>query len=171
MSSDKRNLVASVQRKTKETSIDLTLNLGPILTNQEISVSTGIGFLDHMYDALAKHARWNLTLTCKGDLHVDDHHTAEDTAIALGQAFKEALGTPRGIQRFGTGFAPLDEALSRAVVDISGRGYADIQLGLKREMIGQLSTEMIPHVLASFATAAGITLHVDTLKGINDHHR
>ncbi|RKP12807.1 IGPD-domain-containing protein [Piptocephalis cylindrospora] len=171
MSSEKRALVASVQRKTKETSIDLTLNLGPILTNQEISVSTGIGFLDHMYDALAKHARWNLSLKCDGDLHVDDHHTAEDTAIALGQAFKEALGTPRGIRRFGSAFAPLDEALSRAVVDISGRGYADIQLGLKREMIGQLSTEMIPHVLASFATAAGITLHVDTLKGVNDHHR
>lgn len=124
-----------------------------------------------MYHALAKHSHWSLTLTCNGDLHIDDHHSAEDTAIALGMAFKEALGPVKGIRRFGTGFAPLDEALSRAVVDISGRPHASIDLGLKREKIGDLSCEMIPHVLQSFATAAYITLHVDTLKGENDHHR
>ncbi|KAJ9054456.1 imidazoleglycerol-phosphate dehydratase [Entomophthora muscae] len=124
-----------------------------------------------MYHALSKHARWNLNLKCQGDLHIDDHHTAEDTAIALGQAFKQALGSPQGIKRFGTGFAPLDETLSRAVVDISGRPFASIDLGLKREKIGDLSCEMIPHVLESFATSAGITLHVDVLKGFNDHHR
>jgi imidazoleglycerol-phosphate dehydratase len=104
-------------------------------------------------------------------LHIDDHHTAEDTAIALGKAFAQALGEKRGIRRFGHAYAPLDEALARAVVDISGRGYADVNLDLRREMIGQLSCEMIPHVLTSFATAAEITLHVDVLKGANDHHR
>ncbi|KAF0543815.1 IGPD-domain-containing protein [Gigaspora margarita] len=124
-----------------------------------------------MYHALAKHSGWSLTLKCKGDLHIDDHHSAEDTAIALGLAFKQALGEPRGIKRFGYAYAPLDEALSRAVVDISGRPYADINLDLKREKIGELSTEMLPHVLSSFATSAGITLHVDTIKGKNDHHR
>ncbi|KAJ3274190.1 imidazoleglycerol-phosphate dehydratase [Blyttiomyces sp. JEL0837] len=124
-----------------------------------------------MLHALAKHARWSLVLSCKGDLHIDDHHTAEDVAIALGVAFKQALGEPRGIKRFGYAYAPLDEALSRAVVDISGRDHASIDLGLKREKIGELSCEMIPHVFESFATNAGITLHVDVLKGFNDHHR
>ncbi|KAF9967713.1 imidazoleglycerol-phosphate dehydratase [Mortierella alpina] len=124
-----------------------------------------------MFHALAKHSGWSLSLKCKGDLHIDDHHTAEDTAIALGMAFKQALGEPRGIKRFGSAYCPLDEALSRAVVDISGRPFADINLGLKREMIGTLSCEMIPHVLESFAQAGGITLHVDVLKGFNDHHR
>lgn len=124
-----------------------------------------------MYHALAKHSGWSLSLHCKGDLHIDDHHTAEDTAIALGMAFKQALGEPCGIKRFGSAYAPLDEALSRAVVDISGRPHASIDLGLKREMIGTLSCEMIPHVMESFAQAAGITLHVDVLKGFNDHHR
>ncbi|CAO3697165.1 unnamed protein product [Rhizopus microsporus] len=124
-----------------------------------------------MYHALAKHGGWSLELHCKGDLYIDDHHTAEDTGIALGMAFKQALGTPKGIQRFGSAYCPLDEALSRAVVDISGRPFADINLDLKREKIGELSTEMIPHVLQSFAGAAGITLHVDVLKGQNDHHK
>ncbi|CAG8435344.1 5558_t:CDS:2 [Diversispora eburnea] len=124
-----------------------------------------------MYHALAKHSGWSLTLDCKGDLHIDDHHSAEDTAITLGMAFKKALGEPRGIKRFGYAYAPLDEALSRAVVDISGRPFSDINLNLKREKIGDLSTEMLPHVLSSFATSAGITLHVDVIKGINDHHR
>jgi imidazoleglycerol-phosphate dehydratase len=104
-------------------------------------------------------------------LPVDDHHTAEDCALALGSAFKEALGPIVGVQRFGHGYAPLDEALSRAVVDLSNRPCATIDLGLKREMIGQLSCEMIPHVFESFAQNAGITMHVDVLKGSNDHHR
>lgn len=102
---------------------------------------------------------------------VDDHHTAEDCGIALGSAFKEALGPIRGYKRFGTGFAPLDEALSRAVVDLSSRPFAVVELGLKREKIGDLSCEMIPHVMQSFAQAAGITMHVDCLRGFNDHHR
>ncbi|KAJ3379888.1 imidazoleglycerol-phosphate dehydratase [Chytriomyces hyalinus] len=168
---------ASIQRKTNETDISLTLRLPSVesytsgaVTAAEINISTGIGFLDHMLHALAKHAHWSLTLKCTGDLHVDDHHTAEDVAIALGQAFKAALGEPRGIKRFGYAYAPLDEALSRCVVDISGRPHASIDLGLKREMIGSLSCEMIPHIFESFATSACITMHVDVLKGFNDHH-
>ncbi|KAJ2509156.1 imidazoleglycerol-phosphate dehydratase [Coemansia sp. RSA 2049] len=164
---------AVVERKTNETDIKIRLELGSLesASEQTISIDTGIGFLDHMYHALAKHGKWSLTLACAGDLHIDDHHTAEDTAIALGMAFKKALGEPRGIRRFGHAYCPLDEALARAVVDISGRPYACIDLGLRREKVGALSCEMIPHVLHSFATAAGITLHVDVLRGDNDHHR
>ncbi|KAI9481597.1 MAG: putative HIS3-imidazoleglycerol-phosphate dehydratase [Benjaminiella poitrasii] len=161
---------ATLDRKTNETDIKVSINLDDKF-DQKINVNTGIGFLDHMLHALAKHGGWSLDITCKGDLWIDDHHSAEDCGIALGMAFKQALGTPRGIKRFGSAFCPLDEALARAVVDISGRPYADINLDLKREMIGQLSTEMIPHVLESFAFAAGITLHVDVLKGKNDHHK
>ncbi|KAF9152742.1 imidazoleglycerol-phosphate dehydratase [Linnemannia schmuckeri] len=162
--------VATVSRKTNETDIHITLAMDQAGA-QSIDIDSGIGFLDHMYHALAKHSGWSLSLKCKGDLHIDDHHTAEDTAIALGMAFKQALGEPRGIKRFGSAYCPLDEALSRAVVDISGRPFADINLGLKREMIGTLSCEMIPHVMESFAQAGGITLHVDVIKGFNDHHR
>jgi imidazoleglycerol-phosphate dehydratase len=124
-----------------------------------------------MFHALAKHSGWSLRLHCQGDLHIDDHHTAEDCAIALGAAFKQGLGVIKGVKRFGSGFAPLDEALSRAVVDLSNRPFAVIELGLKREKIGDLSCEMIPHVLHSFAQSAGITMHVDCLRGANDHHR
>ncbi|KAK9479178.1 Imidazoleglycerol-phosphate dehydratase-domain-containing protein [Lipomyces japonicus] len=139
--------------------------------SQEILVNTGIGFLDHMFHALAKHAGWSLNLYCNGDLHIDDHHSAEDSAIALGVAVKQALGKIQGVKRFGSAYAPLDEALSRAVVDLSGRPYAVIDIGLRREKVGALSTEMIPHVLKSFAQGAGVTIHVDCLRGENDHHR
>lgn len=159
---------ANVERKTKETEISLVLNLDGI---GESRISTGVGFLDHMLTALSKHSRIDLTLNCKGDLHVDDHHTVEDCGIVLGQALKAALGNLRGIARYGYAYAPLDESLSRAVVDISGRPFADINLNLQRENIGNLSCEMLPHFLSSFATSAAITLHVDVLKGKNDHHR
>ncbi|EGS17330.1 imidazoleglycerol-phosphate dehydratase-like protein [Thermochaetoides thermophila DSM 1495] len=139
--------------------------------SQTIKINTGIGFLDHMLHALAKHAGWSLALACKGDLWIDDHHTAEDVCISLGYAFAKALGTPTGLARFGSAYAPLDEALSRAVVDLSNRPYAVVDLGLRREKIGDLSTEMLPHCLQSFAQAARITLHVDCLRGDNDHHR
>jgi len=181
---------ATISRLTNETKIQIAvaLNGGPVTlensilkdksydatqttSSQVISVNTGIGFLDHMIHALAKHGGWSLIVECIGDLHIDDHHTTEDVGIALGMAFKEALGQVRGVKRFGTGFAPLDEALSRAVVDLSNRPYAVIELGLKREKIGDLSCEMIPHFLESFAGAAHITLHVDCLRGFNDHHR
>ena len=159
---------ASVQRVTNETRIDLTLDLDGEGAAQ---ISTGIGFLDHMLGSLAKHARFDLTLKCAGDLEIDDHHTAEDCALALGQAFDRALGERRGIARFGSAYAPLDEALARAVVDFSGRPHADIALNFSRESIGAIATENLTHVMQSFATAARITLHVDVLKGTNDHHK
>lgn len=124
-----------------------------------------------MFHALAKHGKMSLTLLCKGDLHIDDHHTAEDCAITLGETFKLALGERKGIRRYGSGFAPLDEALSRAVLDISSRPYFSGEFGFKREMLGTLSTEMIPHVFESFAIGAGVTLHVDVIRGVNDHHK
>lgn len=194
MASDSRS--CTVNRTTNETTIQIALSLdgGPLsveksifpdgdsraansahagqnTASQAILVQTGIGFLDHMLHALAKHAGWSLIVECIGDLHIDDHHTAEDVSIALGTAFHKALGQVRGVKRFGSGFAPLDEALSRAVVDLSNRPYAVIELGLKREKIGDLLCEMIPHVLESFAQGAAITLHVDCLRGFNDHHR
>lgn len=159
---------ATVERKTKETDISLSVNIDGSGVSE---ISTGIGFLDHMLTALSKHGRMDLTLSCKGDLHVDDHHSVEDCGIVLGQAVKAALGDLRGITRYGYAYAPLDESLSRAVVDISGRPFADVNLNLQRERIGSLSCEMLPHFLSSFATSAAITLHVDVLKGENDHHR
>ena len=158
----------TIDRKTNETEISVTLDLDGTGTSD---VQTGLGFLDHMLDALARHGRLDLELRCKGDLAVDDHHTAEDCGLALGAAIQEALGDRVGIERFGSAYAPLDEALARAVVDISGRPFAVIDLGLTRERLGELSCENIPHVLSSMATAAGITLHVDVLRGDNDHHR
>ena len=158
----------TLDRKTNETEINLTLELDGSGSSK---VQTGIGFLDHLLDALVRHARFDLDLGCKGDLQVDDHHTAEDCGLALGSAIQEALGDRVGIARFGSAYAPLDEALARAVVDISGRPHAAIDLGLTRERLGELSCENIPHVLSSMATAAGITLHVDVLRGDNDHHR
>ncbi|CDS00052.1 probable HIS3-imidazoleglycerol-phosphate dehydratase [Sporisorium scitamineum] len=164
---------ATVSRVTNETKIEVSLSLDthPTFAPQTINVKTGIGFLDHMLHALAKHGGMSLTLVCDGDLYIDDHHTAEDCALALGAAFKKALGPVKGIKRYGTGHAPLDEALSRAVIDISSRPYCVAELGLKREKIGDLSCEMIPHVFHSFSMEAGVTLHVDCLRGDNDHHR
>ncbi|GAD91474.1 imidazoleglycerol-phosphate dehydratase [Paecilomyces variotii No. 5] len=140
-------------------------------SSQQITVSTGIGFLDHMLHALAKHSGWSLAIRAKGDLYIDDHHTTEDTFLALGTAFTQALGARTSLARFGRGDAPLDEALSWAVIDLSNRPYAVINLGFRREKIGALSTEMITHGLESFAQAAGVTLHVGCLYGENDHHR
>lgn len=160
--------VATITRKTGETKIALTLNLDG---QGQSTISTGIGFLDHMLTALCTHARFDLELTCTGDLHVDDHHTAEDCAIALGSAIDAALDTRRGIVRFGHAYAPLDEALARAVVDLSGRPWPSINLGLTRERLGTLSCENIPHVFESIAMSARASIHIDVLKGHNDHHR
>ena len=159
---------ACITRATGETSIRMTLDLDG---TGKTAVKTGIGFLDHLLDSLSRHARFDLMLTGEGDLQVDDHHTAEDCGLALGEALDRALGERRGVNRFGWALAPLDEALARAVVDLSGRPFADIALDLQRETIGELACENIPHVLRSLATAARITLHVDVLKGDNDHHR
>jgi imidazoleglycerol-phosphate dehydratase len=159
---------ATVTRATRETSITVALTLEGA---GKAEVRTGLGFLDHLLDALSRHARFDVTLACKGDLHIDDHHTAEDCGLAFGQALDRALGERRGINRFGWAYAPLDEALARAVVDLSGRSHADVTLGLSREAIGGVACENIPHVLGSLAAAGRFTLHVDVLKGENDHHR
>ena len=159
---------AEISRKTRETEITVRLDLDG---SGVAEVATGIGFLDHMLASLAKHARFDLALTCKGDLEIDDHHTAEDCALALGAAIDEALGDRVGIERFGSAYAPLDEALARAVVDFSGRAYAYVKLGLAREALGGIACENLSHVLRSLATAARATLHVELLRGENDHHR
>lgn len=159
---------ARIERRTAETSVTADLLVDGKGTTD---IRTGIGFLDHLLTALARHARFDLTLSCDGDLQVDDHHSAEDAALVLGQALDQALGDRRGIARFGWALAPLDEALARVAVDLSGRPYAAVDLGLRRETLGSLSAENVPHVLRSFATAARITLHADVLKGENDHHR
>ena len=159
---------ARVERRTAETEIVLSLDLDG---TGRAEVQTGLGFLDHMLTALARHGRFDLELECDGDLDIDDHHTAEDCGLALGRAFDEALGERRGIRRFGHAYAPLDEALARAVVDFSGRPSAHVELGFRRERIGEIATENLTHVFVSFATAARMTLHVDVLKGTNDHHR
>ena len=159
---------ATVARITRETDITLHLNLDGTGTAE---VTTGIGFLDHLLTTLVLHARIDLRLTCRGDLLVDDHHTAEDCALALGSAIDQALGDRSGITRFGSAYAPLDEALSRAVVDCSGRPFARVVLGLRREQLGALSCENIEHVISSLATAARLTVHVDVIEGDNDHHR
>ena len=159
---------AEITRRTKETDIALTLDLDG---TGKSSVQTGLGFLDHMLTALAKHGRFDLTLTCKGDLEIDDHHTAEDCALAIGQALDKALGDRAGINRFGYAYAPLDEALARVVIDLSGRPTAEIHLGLTREKVGDIACENLHHVFVSLAMASRSTLHVDVLRGLNDHHR
>jgi imidazoleglycerol-phosphate dehydratase len=162
------NREARVERKTRETEIDLTLRLDG--TGHQ-DVSTGIGMLDHLLTTLAKHAHFDLDLRCTGDLHVDDHHTAEDCALALGQALDESLGDRRGIARFGSAYAPLDEALARAVVDLSGRPWAEVTLNLTTPALGQLTTQNVGHVLRSLATSARAAMHIDVLRGHNDHHQ
>jgi imidazoleglycerol phosphate dehydratase HisB len=160
--------IHTLERNTSETRIALTLNLDG---EGNSNINTKIGFLDHLLTTLTRHARFDLDLTCDGDLHIDDHHTAEDCALALGTAIDAALDNRRGIRRFGYAYAPLDEALSRAVIDLSGRPSADINLNLQRPTLGTLACENIPHVLRSLAIASRSTLHVDLLKGSNDHHR
>lgn len=157
----------AAERVSGETRIQLELRLSP----GTIELNTGIGFLDHLLTSLAHHAGWSLSLTCEGDLEVDDHHSAEDVAITLGATLKEAAAERSPIVRFGSAFAPLDEALARAVVDFSGRPWAEVDLGLGRDQIGGIAAENVGHFLESFAANAGLCLHVDVLKGRNDHHR
>ena len=156
------------ERRTGETKINVRLDLDG--TGQS-SIRTGIGFLDHLLTALARHARIDIELSCDGDLHIDDHHTAEDCAIVLGSAIDAALGERIGFGRFGSAYAPLDESLARAVIDFSGRPHAEVSLGLTREAIGGLACENIPHVLRSLAISMRATLHVDIIRGENDHHK
>ncbi len=160
--------VASVRRETHETKIALTLALDG---SGKASIATGLAFLDHMLTALAVHARFDLDLRCSGDLSVDDHHSVEDSALTLGQALDQALGDRRGIARFAAAYAPLDEALVRVVVDLSGRPCASVDLGLRRDMIGAVACENITHFLVSLASAGRMSLHVDMIRGENDHHK
>ena len=160
--------IGTVERRTSETEIQVTVCLDG---EGNAEVDTGIGFLDHMLTALAKHGRLDLRLSVQGDLEIDDHHTTEDTALALGQAIDRALGDRVGIRRFAHAYAPLDEALARVVIDFSGRPSAHVDTGFRREMIGHVATENLTHFFHSLATTARMTLHVDVLKGLNDHHR
>ena len=160
--------IVELTRTTKETDIICRLNLDG---SGIADVETGIGFFDHMLTTLAKHARFDLRLSCKGDLSIDDHHSVEDCALIIGNCLDDALGERQGIARFACAYVPLDEALCRAVVDLSGRPYPAINLGLERECLGELSCENIPHFFESFAVTGRIALHVDVLKGRNDHHR
>jgi len=155
-------------RVTGETTTSVRLDLDG---SGSTSINTGIGFLDHLLEAFARHGRFDLAVKCEGDLEIDDHHTAEDCGLAIGQTIDEALGERLGIRRFGHAYAPLDEALARAVVDISGRAGSDVNTDLRRDRLGDLSCENVPHILGSLASAASLTLHVDVLKGQNDHHK
>lgn len=159
---------ATVHRATSETTLDVTLTLDG---EGRVDAATGLPFLDHMLHALGRHARFDLRVRAAGDLHVDDHHTVEDTALALGAALAEALGDRRGVRRFGSAYAPLDEALCRAVVDLSGRPWPEIHLGLTREALGGVATENLTHFFVSLAMAARMNLHVDLIRGSNDHHK
>jgi imidazoleglycerol phosphate dehydratase HisB len=159
---------ATIKRQTRETDITLTLGLDG---SGRADIDTGIGFLDHMLEALALHAGWDLDLVCRGDLKVDDHHTAEDCALSLGQALNEALGERKSLTRFGWALAPLDEALCRAAVDLAARPFSAVDLGLQREMLGGIACENLEHFVASFAVAGRFCCHLDVLKGANDHHR
>ena len=157
-----------VRRETAETRVVVELDLDG---EGQATVRTGVGFYDHLLTALARHGGLDLVLGCEGDREVDDHHTVEDCALALGEAIDRALGERRGIARFGSAHAPLDEALARAVVDLSGRPFAAVDLGLCRERIGDLSAENAGHAIRSLAVGARATFHVDVLRGENDHHR
>jgi len=159
---------ATVSRTTRETTICCTLDLDG---DGSAAVDTGLGFLDHMLTSLARHGGLTLTLTATGDLDVDDHHTVEDCALVLGEALDAALGDKAGVVRYGHAYAPLDEALARAVVDLSGRPWPSVDLGLRREQLGGVACENLTHFFNSLAIRGRITLHVDVLKGENDHHR
>lgn len=159
---------ATVSRKTKETDIAVELTLDG---SGRADIATGLPFLDHMLTALTLHARFDLRLQAKGDLEIDDHHTAEDCALTLGQALRDALGDRRGVARFGSAHVPLDEALTRAVIDLSGRPWAEVELAFRGERLGTCRTENLTHFCRSFATAAHVTLHLDVLRGENDHHK
>ena len=159
---------ATVERTTAETdvSVDLSLDGGG-----SYDVETGVGFFDHMLDLFAKHGGLDLTVRCDGDLHVDEHHTVEDVAITLGQALRKALGDKAHIARYGHAYVPMDDALARAVIDLSGRAYSRVDVSFERDLVGDLSTEMVPHVWRSFAEHAACNLHQTVLHGHNAHHK
>ncbi|GEK97513.1 imidazoleglycerol-phosphate dehydratase HisB [Acidomonas methanolica] len=159
--------IARIHRVTSETDITLALGLDG---HGRAELDSGIGFFDHMLAALAKHGGLDLDLRCNGDLHIDGHHTVEDIGIALGQAFRDAIGDKRGITRFGHALVPLDEALCEAVVDISGRPYLAWSIEFPRERIGEMDTELFEEFFRAFAMSAHVTLHLACKTGRNAHH-
>ena len=158
---------AAIQRKTGETDIAVSIALDG---TGEAKVASGVGFLDHMLTLFARHALFDISVTCKGDLEVDQHHSVEDIGIALGQAFKQALGDKKGITRYAHSYLPMDETLSRVAVDVSGRPFLIFKTDFPREKIGEFDTELVREWFQAFAINAGITLHVETLYGENAHH-
>jgi imidazoleglycerol-phosphate dehydratase len=158
---------ASVKRTTKETDVEVAVDLDG---TGAASIATGIGFLDHMLDLLARHSRVDISVKAKGDLHIDHHHTTEDVGIALGQAVKQALGDMKGIARYADVHVPMDEALTRVVIDISGRPVLVFQVEFGRDKVGPFDTELVQEWFQAFAMNAAVTLHVATLYGGNDHH-
>jgi imidazoleglycerol-phosphate dehydratase len=157
---------ATVNRKTKETDIEISVELDG---TGATTIETGVGFFDHLLTSLGHHSLIDLVIRCDGDLDIDDHHTVEDTATVLGQAIGQALGGRAGIQRFGDATVPMDEAIATCSIDAGGRPYAVIDVPLRQSMIGNLSTQNVPHALEAFARSAGFTLHL-TASGSNDHH-
>lgn len=158
----------NVNRKTSETEISVEVNLDG---DGSYAIKTGIGFLDHMLELFTKHGLFDVTVSCKGDLHVDAHHSVEDIAIALGEAFKQAAGDKAGINRYGHAYIPMDEALVRCALDLSGRPYLVANLGeMRREVVGGLPTEMVEHFFRSFSTHFPMNLHIDVLRGEDTHH-
>lgn len=158
---------ATLRRDTAETTIAVSLALDG---EGRYRVATGIGFLDHMLEQLSRHSLIDLDVEAQGDLHIDQHHTTEDSALAIGAALARALGDRKGIQRFGTAYAPMDETLTRCSIDISGRPYTVWRVAFSQPKLGDFDTELFEHWFHSFAQAAGITLHVETLYGRNNHH-
>ncbi len=159
---------ADVTRKTAETNIRVAVNLDG---SGQSKLSTGIGFLDHMIDQIARHGLIDLDIQCTGDLHIDGHHTVEDIGITLGQAFAQAVGDKKGIRRYGHAYVPLDEALSRVVIDFSGRPGLHMEVNFTSGMIGALDTQLVYEFFQGFVNHAGVTLHIDNLKGHNAHHQ
>jgi imidazoleglycerol-phosphate dehydratase len=158
---------AEIKRKTKETDIRVLLNLDG---EGKSAIDTGVPFLDHMLDLLARHGLFDLEVSCKGDLHIDDHHSVEDIAICLGQAFAEALGDKKGIVRYGAAYVPMDETLARAVVDLSGRYYLVYKVQNTRDKVGTFSVELAEHFWHSFAEHCKCNLHIEVFYGRNQHH-
>ena len=156
-----------IARKTKETEISVKVNLDGKGQNE---IATGIGFFDHMLDLLARHSRIDMSVKAKGDLHIDHHHTTEDVGIALGQAVKQALGDMKGITRYASIHMPMDEALTRVAIDVSGRPFLVFKATFNKDKVGAFDTELVQEWFQAFAMNAGITLHVENLYGSNDHH-
>ncbi len=159
---------AQVTRNTNETQISVSLNLDG---SGKSKLATGVGFLDHMLDQVARHGVFDLEVTAKGDLHIDAHHTVEDIGITLGQAFAKAIGDKAGVRRYGHAYVPLDEALSRVVVDLSGRPGLDMKIDFVRARIGEFDVDLAREFFHGFANHALVTLHIDNLKGDNAHHQ